>query len=311
MFVTHSVAEAVFLSTRIVVLAPNPGRIHAVLPVDLPWPRTAALRDTPEFERAGCASVAHACGRRDRADETTADHRGQRRWPFLPRCCSCGSSFCGSSTCRPTCCRRRWAVARAVGCALPFAAALALPSPPRKPPAACSPASLSASLIALIFAQSRWVRRMLYPYTLLLQTVPIVAIAPLILMWVGAGTPAVTLIAFIISLAPIIANTTQGLDQRRREPGASLPDAQRIARAIALQAAPAARGAVALCRNSHRQRHRGDRRDHRRTLCRLEPRGRRAASATPFSTPPRSCRPTICLRWCWRRRCWVSAFSFW
>jgi NitT/TauT family transport system permease protein len=66
-------------------------------------------------------------------------------------------------------------------------------------------------LIALIFAQSRWIRRMLYPYTILLQTVPIVAIAPLILMWIGAGTGAVTLIAFIISLAPIIANTTQGL----------------------------------------------------------------------------------------------------
>ena len=66
-------------------------------------------------------------------------------------------------------------------------------------------------LVALIFAQSRWIRKMLYPYTLLLQTVPIIAIAPLILMWMGAGMPAVTLIAFIISLAPIIANTTQGL----------------------------------------------------------------------------------------------------
>jgi NitT/TauT family transport system permease protein len=66
-------------------------------------------------------------------------------------------------------------------------------------------------MVALFFAQSRWVRKMLYPYTILLQTVPIVAIAPLILMWVGAGTAAVALIAFIISLAPIIANTTQGL----------------------------------------------------------------------------------------------------
>jgi NitT/TauT family transport system permease protein len=66
-------------------------------------------------------------------------------------------------------------------------------------------------MIALIFAQSRWVRKMLYPYTILLQTVPIVAIAPLILMWVGPGTGAVALIAFIISLAPVIANTTQGL----------------------------------------------------------------------------------------------------
>jgi NitT/TauT family transport system permease protein len=66
-------------------------------------------------------------------------------------------------------------------------------------------------LIALLFAQSRWIRRMFYPYTILLQTVPIIAITPLILMWVGPGLPSVTLIAFIICLAPIIANTTQGL----------------------------------------------------------------------------------------------------
>ena len=43
-------------------------------------------------------------------------------------------------------------------------------------------------IIALIFAQSRWIRRMFYPYTLLLQTVPILAIAPLILMWMGPGS---------------------------------------------------------------------------------------------------------------------------
>jgi NitT/TauT family transport system ATP-binding protein len=49
-FVTHSVAEAVFLSTRIIVLAPNPGRIHSCFAVELPFPRTAALRDAPEFE---------------------------------------------------------------------------------------------------------------------------------------------------------------------------------------------------------------------------------------------------------------------
>jgi NitT/TauT family transport system permease protein len=66
-------------------------------------------------------------------------------------------------------------------------------------------------VVALVFAQSRWVRNMFYPYTILLQTVPIIAIAPLILNWVGAGTPAVTAIAFIISLAPVIANTTKGL----------------------------------------------------------------------------------------------------
>lgn len=73
-------------------------------------------------------------------------------------------------------------------------------------------AALFAGLvIALVFAQSAWIRRMFYPYTILLQTVPIVAIAPMILLWIGPGVGSVTLIAFIICLAPIIANTTQGL----------------------------------------------------------------------------------------------------
>lgn len=49
-FVTHSVAEAAFLSDRIVVLAPNPGRVHAVFPVNLPRPRVSALRTSPEFD---------------------------------------------------------------------------------------------------------------------------------------------------------------------------------------------------------------------------------------------------------------------
>lgn len=49
-FVTHSVEEAVFLSTRIIVLAPNPGRIRAIFPVDLPGKRDSALRETPHFD---------------------------------------------------------------------------------------------------------------------------------------------------------------------------------------------------------------------------------------------------------------------
>jgi NitT/TauT family transport system permease protein len=65
--------------------------------------------------------------------------------------------------------------------------------------------------IALVFARSAWIRRMLFPYTILLQTVPIIAIAPLIIMWAGPGLFAVSLITFIICLAPIIANATQGL----------------------------------------------------------------------------------------------------
>ena len=48
-FVTHSIAEAVYLSTRIVVMSPRPGRILKIIHSTLPDARTLDLRDTPEF----------------------------------------------------------------------------------------------------------------------------------------------------------------------------------------------------------------------------------------------------------------------
>lgn len=50
LFVTHSVSEAVFLSNRVLVMAANPGRFHAEVRVDFPYPRTPALRARPEFQ---------------------------------------------------------------------------------------------------------------------------------------------------------------------------------------------------------------------------------------------------------------------
>jgi NitT/TauT family transport system ATP-binding protein len=49
-FVTHSVAEAVFLSNRIIVLAASPGRIAQEIPINLPFPRNSATRESVEFE---------------------------------------------------------------------------------------------------------------------------------------------------------------------------------------------------------------------------------------------------------------------
>lgn len=50
-FVTHSIPEAVFLSTRIVVMTPRPGKIETVIPVDLPQPRNFDTRESPDFFR--------------------------------------------------------------------------------------------------------------------------------------------------------------------------------------------------------------------------------------------------------------------
>jgi NitT/TauT family transport system ATP-binding protein len=49
LFVTHSIQEAVFLSTRIVVMSPRPGRIIDVIACDFPRDRTLDIRETPEF----------------------------------------------------------------------------------------------------------------------------------------------------------------------------------------------------------------------------------------------------------------------
>ncbi|MFF1461913.1 ABC transporter ATP-binding protein [Streptomyces sp. NPDC058330] len=51
LFVTHDVDEAVYLARRVVVMAARPGRIHSVVDVDLPYPRTEAIRLSPGFAR--------------------------------------------------------------------------------------------------------------------------------------------------------------------------------------------------------------------------------------------------------------------
>jgi NitT/TauT family transport system permease protein len=70
---------------------------------------------------------------------------------------------------------------------------------------------VAGTLIGFLFSQSVFLRRSLYPYAIFLQTVPIVAIAPLIVLWFGYGTGSIITVAVLISLFPVITGATTGL----------------------------------------------------------------------------------------------------
>lgn len=91
--------------------------------------------------------------------------------------------------------------------------------------ATASLAGLFASVVigfvaAILFSQSKFLRQSMVPYVMFLQTVPIVAIAPLLVIWSGPYWHTVVLVTVIVSLFPIISNTTAGLisvDKNLRE----------------------------------------------------------------------------------------------
>ncbi|OGX68363.1 MAG: ABC transporter ATP-binding protein [Paenibacillus sp. RIFOXYA1_FULL_44_5] len=65
---------------------------------------------------------------------------------------------------------------------------------------------------AIMLASSKIVERSIYPYAIILQTIPIVAVAPIIVIWFGAGINAIVTIAFLIGFFPILSNTLIGLN---------------------------------------------------------------------------------------------------
>jgi NitT/TauT family transport system permease protein len=92
-------------------------------------------------------------------------------------------------------------------------------------------AVLAGVAVALVFAQSRIIEASLLPYAILLQVTPIVAIAPLIIIWVKDTHVALVLCAVVVAIFPVISSTSVGL--RSVDPG--LADLFRMSRATRLQ----------------------------------------------------------------------------
>ena len=77
---------------------------------------------------------------------------------------------------------------------------------------ALTAATVLGVAIAVLFAQSKWVELSFFPYAVILQVTPIVAIAPLIIIWVKDTATALLICAWIVSFFPIVSNTTLGLN---------------------------------------------------------------------------------------------------
>jgi NitT/TauT family transport system permease protein len=71
--------------------------------------------------------------------------------------------------------------------------------------------TLTGIAVAVLLSSSRAIQRSFYPYAVFFQTVPIIAIAPLLVIWFGYGMKTVVASAFVVSIFPVIANTLTGL----------------------------------------------------------------------------------------------------
>ena len=75
--------------------------------------------------------------------------------------------------------------------------------------------SLSAVIgigVSILLASSRIIEISLYPYAVILQTIPVIAIAPIVVIWFGSGFNSIVIISFLIGFFPIVSNTLMGLN---------------------------------------------------------------------------------------------------
>ncbi|MFI4999296.1 MAG: ABC transporter permease [Reyranellales bacterium] len=78
--------------------------------------------------------------------------------------------------------------------------------------AALAAAVVVGVVLSVLFSASKWVERSFFPYAVILQVTPIVAIAPLIIIWVNDVRVSLLICAWLVAFFPILSNTTVGLN---------------------------------------------------------------------------------------------------
>jgi NitT/TauT family transport system permease protein len=211
-FVTHSVFESVFLSQRIVVMTARPGALSSELAIDAPC-ATRSFRTSAEYA-AICRVASRGAGARHaqrrgsaRHERARAPHRAAGRRARARR--AAGISSSASTASRPTSCRRRAGATTLVAdWPIPVVSLLATLETTFEGLALAVDRRRG---LAVLFNQSRLIEHSLYPYAVILQVTPVVAIAPLLLIYLPQQA-AVLACAWIVAFFPVLANTTLGLN---------------------------------------------------------------------------------------------------
>jgi len=76
---------------------------------------------------------------------------------------------------------------------------------------ALAAAVLGGGLLAILFAEARWAERTLYPYAVVIQVTPVIAIAPLLVIYIQSTAVVLLVSAFVVAFFPVLSNTAQGL----------------------------------------------------------------------------------------------------
>ena len=230
--ITHDVEEAILLSDRIYLLTPRPGRVKLVLDVTLPRPRNYRIVTEPSFIQIkgellaalhdGRGQYGGRCVALTEKDELrgTGESRVQqvtatsKKWApslliiaavvgvwqgvvyfndiphwKLPAPKSIGIELWES---RSMLLDHTWVTLQEV--MIGFAIAL-----------------VAGVLLATVISLFRTAERVIYPSVIASQTVPIIVIAPLLLIWVGYGMQHKVIVVALISFFPIVVNTVDGL----------------------------------------------------------------------------------------------------
>ena len=208
-FVTHSVAEALFLSTPDQSsLAPIPGASPGWSTVPFAYPRPPELREDRDFPEIA--------GRRSRTTcaQTKSHEKARHLGWILPLLAglliiavwyAVKAAFSIESFILPSpdeIVRAGWQERHSLlsavlltgrGALLGFIAAVG-----------------GGFLISLAIGFSLRLKQAFYPYILILQMTPVIILAPIFVLWLGQGLPAIVAITFMICFFPVVANTTMG-----------------------------------------------------------------------------------------------------